>query len=198
MTVATASIVPRCPENRADLYRGAIAKLPERSPKRSHPCLKRRFAELNLDTCPQVLAVERADHERGTAACQVRSLRVLLVEDDQLVAKLLGVLLRLDGHDAQVARDGPAALRHVQVCRPDVILLDIALPGMDGYEVAGRLRACDDTKQIFLAALTGYGRKEDREQSGEAGFDHHLVKPVDFVDLRRMLTSVANSRKEVF
>jgi two-component system, sensor histidine kinase len=87
-----------------------------------------------------------------------------------------------------------AALAGVRLCRPDVVFLDIGLPGLDGYEVARRLRAQEDTKHIFLAALTGYGRKENYDQRPEAGFDRHFVKPVEPSDLRRLLASLANGK----
>ena len=192
MTAATASIRPPS----ADM--STLLGLPQQDRKRPPPSGNARAAVPTLESCPQVLAVRRADRQWDQPAHQVRPLRVLLVDDHHLVAKVMAVLLRLDGHDVHIANDGAAALRHVDKCRPGVIFLDIGLPGMNGYEVAKRLRAREDTREIFLAALTGYGRAEDREQFRKAGFDDHLIKPVDFVDLRRMLTSVANTRKEVF
>ena len=116
-----------------------------------------------------------------------RAVRVLLVDDSVDAAESLAMLLRLWGHEAAVAHDGPAALRLVGQQRPEVALLDIGLPGMDGYELARRLRQQPGLEQTFLVALTGWGQEEDRRRSKEAGFDHHLVKPVDLSALQELL-----------
>jgi CheY-like chemotaxis protein len=87
-------------------------------------------------------------------------------------------LLKLSGHQVEMAHDGLAALDLAQSFRPEVILLDIGLPEMDGYEVVRRLRQRPDGKEPVIAAVTGYGRDEDRQRSMEAGFDHHLTKPL--------------------
>jgi two-component system CheB/CheR fusion protein len=123
-------------------------------------------------------------------------LRVLLVDDNGLVAKLLAMLLRLDGHEVRIVDSGFAALSCVPMYQPQVILLDINLPDMSGYEIASRLRGREDSKDIFLAAVTGYGRKEDGDDFRLAGFDCHLVKPVDAGELRRLLASVAGCPDE--
>jgi CheY-like chemotaxis protein len=116
-----------------------------------------------------------------------RALRVLLVDDNVDAAESLAMLLRLWGHEVVVAPDGPAALRAAGAQPPRVVLLDIGLPGMDGYEVARRLRHQPGLGQTILVALTGWGQEEDRRRSQEAGFDHHLVKPVELSDLRELL-----------
>ncbi len=103
--------------------------------------------------------------------------RLLVVDDNEDAANSLAVLLRLKGHQVKVAHHGRAALEIAQNYRPDMIFLDIGMPGMDGYEVARRLRQHPDLKNVVLAALTGWGQQEDRRRSAEAGFDHHLVKP---------------------
>jgi signal transduction histidine kinase len=118
-------------------------------------------------------------------------IRVLLVEDNLDAAEALGELLRLWGHQVEMAHDGVAALHGAREGRPDVVLLDIGLPGMDGYEVAGRLRATPGLERVTLIALTGYGQEADRQRSRLAGFDHHLVKPVDLDGLRALLTAAA-------
>ncbi len=106
--------------------------------------------------------------------------RILVVDDNEDSAIVLGkVLKRLYGQEVEVAHDGPSALKVAQSFRPDVILLDIGLPGMDGYEVARRLRAMPGFEAVTLLALTGWGQDEDRIKSRDAGFDQHLVKPVD-------------------
>ena len=104
-----------------------------------------------------------------------------------------GPLLKLWGHEVRVAHDGPAALEAAAAAPPEVVLLDIGLPGMDGYEVAERLRARPESGGPVLVALTGYGQEEDRRRSREAGFDHHLVKPVDLDDLRSLLAHVGSA-----
>jgi two-component system CheB/CheR fusion protein len=113
--------------------------------------------------------------------------RVLVVDDSGDAAQSLAMLLRIQGHDVTVALDGPGALEAARQHRPEVVLLDIGLPGVDGYEVAARLRREPGTQGAFLVAMTGYGQEEDRRRSREAGFDCHLVKPVDPEDLRRLL-----------
>jgi CheY-like chemotaxis protein len=102
-----------------------------------------------------------------------------VVDDNEEGARLLARLLRSFGHEAALAHDGPSALDAAIANPPDVILLDIGLPGMDGFEVARRLRQLDGPGRALLVALTGYGREDDMRRSREAGFDHHLIKPVD-------------------
>jgi PAS domain S-box-containing protein len=109
-----------------------------------------------------------------------QSSRVLVVDDNLDNAGGLSRLLRLLGHDVQEVYDGPAAIEAARAHRPEVVLLDIGLPGMDGYEVLKRLRAEECCKDALIIAVTGYGQPEDLGRSKEAGFDHHLVKPVDY------------------
>jgi CheY-like chemotaxis protein len=112
--------------------------------------------------------------------------RVLVVDDNVDAAHSLARLLEAAGHDVSAVYDGLAALSQASQLRPDVILLDIGLPGLDGYEVARRLRSRPETAAALLVALTGYGQDEDRRRSQEAGFDHHLVKPVERGSLQRL------------
>jgi CheY-like chemotaxis protein len=105
--------------------------------------------------------------------------RVLVVDDNVEAARILARLLEARGHRAEVADDGPTALALAQTHLPDLILLDIGLPGMDGYEVARRLREVRGMDQALLVALTGYGQEEDQRRTSEAGMDYHLTKPVD-------------------
>jgi PAS domain S-box-containing protein len=133
-----------------------------------------------------------APPERAAAAREIREAggtpaRVLLVEDNLDAAMALGELLRIWGHPVEMAHDGVAALQAAREVRPEVVLLDIGLPGMDGYEVASRLRATPGLERVRLIALTGYGQEADRRRSSLAGFDHHLVKPVDLEHLRGLL-----------
>ncbi len=119
-------------------------------------------------------------HDNGGAR------RVLVVDDNADAADLLCDILRGLGHEVRVARDGLAALAEVASFHPEVLLLDIGLPGLDGYEVAARVRHAD-REQPLLVAVTGYGQASDRRRSLEAGFDHHLVKPVDPSRLQAIL-----------
>lgn len=105
------------------------------------------------------------------------SYRLMVVDDNRDAAMSLAMLLRLRGHEVQIAHDGPTALEVAATFRPDLIFLDIGMPGMDGYEVARRVRKTPGLEHTVLAALTGWGQKEDRRRTTEAGFDHHLVKP---------------------
>ena len=113
------------------------------------------------------------------AAEPSRRSRVLIVDDNVDSARSLARLLRLSGHEVETAGDGPGALDQIVTLNPNVVLLDIGLPGMDGFEVARRIRSLPESGNMVLVALTGYGRQEDRNRSRESGFDHHLVKPVE-------------------
>jgi len=114
-------------------------------------------------------------------------LRILVVEDQADTAATLALVFRREGHEVQVAPDGPAAVGAVQIEPPDVILLDIGLPSMSGWEVAKWVTEQPAAKRPLLVAITGYGREEDRWRSEEAGIDLHLVKPVDPAVLLRLL-----------
>ena len=114
-------------------------------------------------------------------------LRILVVEDNRDSADSLRLLLEFSGHEVAVAYSGDHGVRVAAQFQPDVVLCDIGLPGLDGYAVARRLRGDPATAQARLIAVTAYGRDEDRRRSHEAGFERHLVKPVDPDDLRRAL-----------
>jgi CheY-like chemotaxis protein len=118
-------------------------------------------------------------------------LRILIVEDSRDAADSLRMLLELLGHQVEVAYSGPEGVRRARQWRPDVVLCDIGLPGLDGYEVAGELRHDPATAKARLIAITGYGQEEDRRRAREAGFDHHLTKPVDPVALQPLLVRPA-------
>src|SRR5262249_9785373 len=105
--------------------------------------------------------------------------RILVVDDSIDAAESLALLLRLTGHEIQTCHDGPAALDAFPAFEPEVVLLDIGLPKMDGYAVARALRQLPGGEKVLLVALTGYGQEEDRIRAAAAGFDHHLTKPVD-------------------
>ena len=105
---------------------------------------------------------------------------MLVVDDNVDAANTAAWILRLKKHDVSTVHDGLAALQAVQTFRPDVVVLDLGLPKLDGFEVARRLRSNPETRDILLVAVSGYGQEEHRRRSSEAGFDHHLVKPVNF------------------
>lgn len=107
------------------------------------------------------------------------SCHVLLIEDNEDNRQTLAAVLAIYGHRVSEARDGSEGLRLAASVKPDIAVIDIGLPGVDGYEVARRLRAVPVTSAIRLIAVTGYGQAEDRQRALDAGFDAHLVKPVE-------------------
>ncbi len=117
------------------------------------------------------------------------SRRVLVVDDNIDSAATLAKLLKLLGHEVRLSHDGVSAIEQAKEFQPDFILLDIGLPGMDGYEVAAALRHDSCCKSAIVVAVTGYGQEEDRRRSLRAGFDHHLIKPVEYESLMAVLTS---------
>ena len=120
----------------------------------------------------------------------VQSRRILIVDDNEDGANSLAMLLQLSGHQAFIARDGFDAIESAESIRPDAVLMDIGLPGMNGYEVCTRIRQEPWGKDLLLLALTGWGQDEDRQRSKESGFDAHMVKPVDHVALFQLLNSL--------
>jgi CheY-like chemotaxis protein len=117
---------------------------------------------------------------------------VLVVDDNVDAAECIGVMLKLSGHQVEVVHDGFEAVEAARRHKPDVILLDIGLPGRDGYEVARILRRESDLKNTKIIAVSGYGKEEDRALSKQAGMDDHLTKPVDHDRLEEVLRAVAS------
>ena len=115
-----------------------------------------------------------------------RRLRILVVDDNPDIRATLHDLLEMQGHEVDVAEDGPQAIERVLTLRPQVALVDIGLPGMDGCEVARTLRATPGVR-TRLVAMTGYGQPEDRKRALDSGFDAHVVKPVELDELTRLL-----------
>jgi PAS domain S-box-containing protein len=126
-----------------------------------------------------------------TAQTAAPSLRVLVVDDNVDTVTTLAMLVQESGHEVRTAYDGSAVVEAALDYRPDVVLLDIGLPGLNGYDVAKRLRQQPSLKNIVLVAMTGYGQPSDRQRSQEAGFDHHLVKPGDFGMVLEILAKVS-------
>jgi CheY-like chemotaxis protein len=122
-----------------------------------------------------------------------RSLRVLVVDDNVDTVTTLAMLVKESGRDVRTAYDGSAVLEAALDYRPNVVLLDIGLPGLNGFEVAKQLRHQPTLKNVVLVAMTGYGQESDRKRSKEAGFDQHLVKPGDFGKVLQMLATVSES-----
>src|SRR5687768_5356506 len=123
-------------------------------------------------------------------------LRVLLIEDDRPLALMLREAIEADGHEVQVAHDAPSAIAACEIFNPTTVLIDIGLPGIDGYSLAEQLRERGCTDGIRIAAVTGYAMPEYRGKSRVAGFDRHITKPVDLVELRRLLSAWADQLEE--
>ena len=149
---------------------------------------------------PALVEPRPASHVRAEGADSstqpIRMPSVLVVDDNQDAADSLRMLLELAGAPVDVAYDGASALTRMQSLHPAVVFLDIGMPGMDGYEVARHVRANPAIARTVLVALTGWGADEDRRRSEEAGFDHHLVKPVEFETVQSLLRSLVAGAAE--
>jgi len=146
----------------------------------------RLVADQPLALCPNTVR-SPSGHADPIAA----DLRVLIVDDNVDAATALELLLQETGHLVRVAHSGPAGLAAAMEFRPDVVLLDIGLPELDGWDLAQRMRQQPSLRDTVLVAITGYGQGADRLLSQKAGFDHHFVKPVDFGKLRQVLAAAA-------
>ena len=139
---------------------------------------------------------EPDNREVGEPGDSAPGQRLLVVDDNQDAANSLAMLLRLQGHEVRVAHDGPSGLETAKTFLPDLIFLDIGMPGMDGYEVARRVRTTPGLEKTVLAALTGWGQQEDRRRTAQAGFDHHMVKPVGPAALERLLIGLSDTARK--
>lgn len=135
--------------------------------------------------------VENAERSASTGGIPMAGLEILVVEDCPDTAASTALLLRHYGHQVRIAADGPTALARVQEDHPDVVLLDIALPGMNGYKVARHIREHFFDKPPLIVAVTGFGQEADRQRAEQAGIDMHLVKPVDPFALTALLSRFA-------
>jgi CheY-like chemotaxis protein len=144
------------------------------------PCLKGWHRPTDLGEKTSVNAAE-----------QCRS-RVLVVDDSIDTVRGMEILLKLLGYDVETASDGLTAIDIAGRQKPHFVLLDIGMPGIDGYEIAARLRREEWCEDSILVAISGYGRDEDRQRSTEAGFDHHFIKPVDHAALFSLLGAPTN------
>ncbi len=143
-----------------------------------------------LPDVPEIASVPRK--ERVEAARTKQSLRILVVDDNRDAAESLSTLLQLLGHSTRAASDGANALAVAREFAPELVFVDIDMPGMRGYEVCQRLRQLTESLSVVCIALTGFGSEEDRARSRDAGFDHHLVKPVDLKVLQDLLSRVSS------
>jgi CheY-like chemotaxis protein len=146
------------------------------------PSLPQQVLDLVVD--PEISVTE-------TPAASLQGKRVLVVDDNSDAAETLADILRALGHTTSIAHDGPTALAAAAAFKPHVALLDIGLPVMDGYELARRLREQPDLGKTHLFAITGYGQESDRERSRAAGFQEHLVKPIDLAELATLIDEAA-------
>jgi len=132
----------------------------------------------------------QAKTEPTAASTPLANLRVLVVDDNHDAGDSLAMLLEMLGAQAQVARSGAEAIEAFPSYRPSVVLMDIGMPGMNGYEAARTLRSRFPAQPAVLVALTGWGQEDDRRRAREAGFDHHLVKPAEIPALEQLLASI--------
>ena len=139
---------------------------------------------------PLVAKPRATPRERSHIVTPARRLRILIIEDNVDTARTLALLLQWHGHEVMTAHTGPLGLQKAQEWRPEIILCDIGLPEMDGYAVARAVRGEPATAHVRLIAVSGYGQEDDRRRSEEAGFDLHLTKPVDPVELQRLLAVI--------
>jgi CheY-like chemotaxis protein len=135
--------------------------------------------------------IKRPQERRADPVIKANPLRILVVDDNADAAQTLALLLACSGHATRVALSSEEALEFAESFEPQVALLDIGLPRMNGYELAQRFRRAPNLKAVRLIALTGYGLAEDRERALAAGFDAHLVKPVDLSALERTLAAMS-------
>lgn len=119
---------------------------------------------------------------------EAQAFTILVADDSEDAAESLGMLLEFEGHRVVIAHDGPRALAAAEQHRPDIAILDIGMPGLTGYEVAKRLRAEPWGRDMLLIAATGWSQEEDRLRALDAGFDRHLVKPMDGTELAQSLS----------
>jgi CheY-like chemotaxis protein/two-component sensor histidine kinase len=166
-----------------EMHQGTVEARSEGPGKGSEFVVRLPVAEEQLGIQPRRPAAD-GPAAPGTAR------RILVVDDNVDAAESLALLLQLKGHDTRLAHDGHGALEAAQAYRPDVVLLDIGLPGLNGFEVARRFRQLPELRDVFLVALTGWGQEEDRRRGQEAGFDHHLTKPADPAAIEKLLASL--------
>lgn len=170
-----------------ELHNGAVTCTSEGLGKGSRftVCLPVVVAESENDSCQRSNAIEQGE--------VTKPLRIMIVDDNADAAAMLAMLLETAGHDVVIEHGSSRALERAKLAAPQVCLLDIGLPEIDGYELAQRLRAQQETASVILIAVTGYGQEDDRMRSTAAGFDHHFVKPVDTSKLEAVLFQISET-----
>jgi two-component system CheB/CheR fusion protein len=149
---------------------------------------------VRLPALPRGTVPEDPVHVAIHSAPPLGAMRILVVDDNVDALESSATLLRIDGHEVETARDGLSALTCIEQFHPDVVLLDIGLPGMDGYEVARRIRSMPDQEDTLLIAHSGYGEEEHLQRATQAGFDHHLIKPADLSQLSALVALCRDRR----
>jgi len=172
-----------------EMHGGELVATSEGLGKGSHFLVSLPLAEPAQDDSATLKALPLDGNKRD-------AVRALLVDDNMDAAASLSLLLQLGGHTTVLAHDGPEALRIATEFKPDIVLLDIGLPGMNGYEVARALRRMPELGHPVLVAVTGWGASEDRLRSKEAGFDEHLTKPVDISMIELLLTKLPSRQSQ--
>jgi PAS domain S-box-containing protein len=168
----------------AELHGGSIQAFSEGVGRGATFVLRLPLAQEQLDSPPSTPPRAGSEHAQAT-------FMVLIVDDNRDAADSMAALLEMRGHRVAVAYDGPSALDAARRHAPEVVLLDIGLPGMDGYEVGERLRSMEQTRASLIVALTGYGQAEDRQRSVQSHLDGHLVKPIDYQTLCAVIERAA-------
>lgn len=146
---------------------------------------------VRLPALPESVTIEAVPKPLPTPSEPRVSRRVLVVDDNTDNAELLKILLEEEGHETFMAHDGVEGLAAAERLRPDVVLMDLGLPRIDGFDACRRIREQPWGKQVLMIAITGWGQDVDRRKSQEAGFDHHLVKPVDANDINALMSGSA-------
>ena len=145
-----------------------------------------RLTEVEVPVAP----VFHGDQPPVTVESKPKSLRILIADDNIDAAEILSLLLQVSGHITDIAHDGQTALTQIREFRPDIAIVDIGMPGMNGYEVAKAVREIHDLNDVVLVALTGWGSEQDRFLSRQAGFNHHLIKPVDMEVIEKLVAEM--------
>lgn len=169
-----------------EMHGGTVQALSDGAGKGSEFIVRLPLATSCADAIPAMESPEAA----AEPASATTSKRILVVDDNRDAAHTLAMLLKLSGHETRVAFDGLAALEAAEAFRPELTFLDIGLPKLSGHEVAQRIRNESWGESMCLVALTGWGQENDRRKSSEAGFDHHLVKPVHHLDLTKLIATL--------
>ena len=143
---------------------------------------------------PQLAGLSSPKRDSG-AIPRIDPQRILVADDNKDAAEALSLQLQLAGHEVRTAHDGEEALTMTEMFAPDIVLLDLGMPKMDGYEVARRVRLRPEGRRVKLIALTGWGQQQDRDRTSAAGFDAHLVKPVAEAHLFRALATAVDAKR---